>query len=209
MTDITNGNVRRIVLLSAAILLATTLAGCTPAANGLFNEKPAAVAKTAMPTPTVAAPKPGDTLTEAQAVALRKSLPKNGDWVYKTAAGVNVFINSHAPLPDVVKTDMSAQMVASARAAQAAGDPMGGDITKTRKMLQTMAGKPIILISQIYTFLWPSFETKGWTWSAPAAIRPDDSKHGQITSKAEAIQIAHTFINAQADPSAWEIVIAE
>ena len=207
MTDITNGNVRRIVLLSAAILLATTLAGCTPEARAEILNKPANSKTSVIATPTAAAPKPGDTLTEAQAVALRKSLPKNGDWAYTTTAGVNVFINSHQPLPDVVKTDLSAQIIGAAQASKAAGDPTNGLFSQKQKNLRGTAGKSIVLITMVYTYLAPSFEKEGWVWAN--GIPRTDGKSSVYPTKAEAISLAQTYINAQGDPSTWEIVVAE
>lgn len=207
MTSITNGHARRIVLLSAAILLTTTLAGCTPAARAGFMNKPAAAETSATPTPTVAAPKPGDTLSDAQAIALRISLPKNGDWAYKTTAGVNVFINSHQPLPDVVKADFSAQIIGAAQASKTAGDPTNGLFSKKLKNLRGAAGKSIVLITMVYTYLAPSFEKEGWVWAN--GIPRTDGKSSVYPTKAEAISLAQTYINAQDDPSTWEIVVAE
>ncbi len=150
--------INRFTFLATATLVAVTvLSGCAP--TGGFD--PGALGKTAKPsvsatpTPTAAAPKPGDTLTEAQAVALRKSLPKNGDWVYTTSAGVNVFINSHTPLPDVVKADAEAQLVASAQTGQAAGD--NSTVTAAAKKVSLEVGKSnVVLVVRIWVFNKPS-----------------------------------------------------
>ena len=93
MTSTTNGHARCIVLLSTAILLATTLAGCTPVANGLFNEKRAAVEKTATPTPTPTAVPLGGVLTKDAALTLRQDMAANGDFAYAMPDGTWVKTN--------------------------------------------------------------------------------------------------------------------
>jgi hypothetical protein len=98
MTGITNGNARRIVLLGAAILLATTVAGCTPVSNGLANEKPAAVEKTATPT----------TSFEAGAVVKADVKLPDAQKAYPMADGTFVVVDNTKPLPAPVVADVIA-----------------------------------------------------------------------------------------------------
>jgi hypothetical protein len=98
MTGITNGNVRRIILLGAAILLATTLAGCTPFSNGLSKEKPAAVEKTATPT----------TSFEAGAVVKADVKLPDTQKAYPMADGTFVVVDNTKPLPAPVVADVIA-----------------------------------------------------------------------------------------------------
>ena len=195
-------------LAAATLLTAAVLTGCAP--TGGFD--PGALGKTAKPsvsatpTPTAAAPKPGDTLTEAQAVALRKSLPKNGDWVYTTSAGVNLFINSHTPLPDVVKADAEAQLVASAQAGQAAGN--NSTVTAAAKKVSLEVGKSnVVLVVRIWVFNKPgTFKT--WQWvvpQGPAAGSPMDNRH---PDSASAVAYAHHYIDAQPNAADWEVLVA-
>ncbi|QNE48721.1 hypothetical protein F1C58_16075 (plasmid) [Glaciihabitans sp. INWT7] len=208
MTSNTNRTARRIVLLSAAILLAATLAGCTPEARAAILNKPAGTtaSATSTPAPTAAAPKPGDTLTGAQAVALRKSLPKNGDWVYTTSAGVNIMINSHELLPEPVKADASAQLAAAAQAGHDANDTMNPTLGPVIKRISGSMGKPVVVIVRIWTGN-DAGDAKVWRW----AVQGPAAKPGlanRFPDAASAVASVQGYIASQPQTTKWEVLVA-
>ena len=207
MTSITNVHARRIVLLGAAILLATTLAGCTPVANGLFNEKPAAVEKTATPTPT---PTPtavplGGVLTKDAALTLRQDMPDNGAYAYAMPDGTWVATNRFQLLPAAVVAIQQAKVDAMVKPS----GPSMRDATNGLAAAGAFAGqysyatgKRLAYISQQLQAA-PSGPSNVMTWTV---IGSGLSAKGQ-PSEAAARQFAAQQIAAQSNPANWDILV--
>ena len=205
MTSITNGHARRIVLLGAAILLATALSGCTPVANGLFNEKRAAVEKTATPTPTPTAVPLGGVLTKDAALTLRQDMAANGDFAYAMPDGTWVKTNRFQPLPAAVVAIQQAKVDAMVK-------PSGSSMHDSTNGLSAAAaftgqyayatGKRLAYISQQLQAA-ASGPSNVMTWTV---IGPGLSGKGQ-PSEAAAQKFAAQQIATQSNPANWDILV--
>ena len=209
MNSITNGNARRIVLLSAAILLATTLAGCTPVANGLFNEKPVAVEKTAAPTPTVAAVPLGGVLTKDAALTLRQDMPENGAYAYAMPDGTWVATNRFQLLPAAVVAIQQAKMAAVVKPSGSSTSDSRDGFTAARSFTGQYSyatGRQVAYISQqLQANINPDRPSNVMTWTV---IGPGLSAKGQ-PSEAAAQKFAAQQIAAQSNPANWDILVKQ
>lgn len=203
-----NSAIRPLTALAAAAIV-VSLAGCVPAAGqpSLFGSPPttSATASTT-PKPAAAAPKPGDILTDKQASDLRKSSPTNGDWVYKTAAGVNILVNSHQLLPAAAKADAEAQLVASAQVGHDNESDRNQAVGSVIKRISGSMGKPIVVVVKIWTGN-DAGDTRIWRWTVQGpAAKPGLGNRYQ--DSASAVAAAQEYINTQPQSTLWEVLVA-
>ena len=202
MTSITTGHTRRIVLLSAAILLATSLAGCTPGAGELVNEKPFQTTASA-PSPT--AVPIGGILEKETALNLRREMSINGDFAYMMPDSTWVKTNRFQPLPAPVVADQQAKALdipteigkdaAAGLAGQASATKYAGNFTFS-------TGKSLAFIVRI-----PQAAQGGATNALRWVIRGTYKTNDEFPSAVAAQQSAAAVIAARPDPLAWEIIV--
>ncbi|WP_285117329.1 hypothetical protein [Leifsonia sp. fls2-241-R2A-40a] len=185
--------------------------------NGSFRigaGKPAAAAvetHTATSTPTVVPV--GGVLDEETALELRREMPDNGDFAYKTPDGRWIKTNRHQPMPAEVMAAEQAQLDQLAvPAGTAAADGLAGAkaATAAAGASSYRTGRHVLLISKIPVAT--SYSTNGLKWVIMGGLEkslPAGVGGNGWDDEATAVAKAQELIAAQPDAGDWDIVVAQ
>ena len=189
------------LIITAAALTIAVLTGCT--SMTAIDTTPT-VSKTSAAAP--AKPETAETgsvaigaaLTDAQVKALGKDF-KNPDRPYKLADGSYIKVNRNEPLPVNAKADIAVKTAAAAVVSSTTND-MGDAVLTAKSAAQTQTGRQIALV------VYMDEKEFGWAWIAAVS---EMVQSPYFTTPDEAIAFAQNYIAAQANPTAWDIVVSK